>query len=90
LVSLCQILQSPLAQRTTLTVDGKTYGLPILFSSPALFWNKAYFREAGLPEEGMLQVARTIGMGTARIAEGMTSFNPDQTWKAVENIEVPK
>lgn len=27
------------------------------------------FRDAGLPEEGMLQVARTIGMGTARIAE---------------------
>ncbi|HWO16821.1 MAG TPA: adenylate cyclase regulatory domain-containing protein [Solirubrobacterales bacterium] len=27
------------------------------------------FREAGLPEEGLLQVARTIGMGTARIAE---------------------
>lgn len=27
------------------------------------------FREAGLPEEGLLQAARTIGMGTARIAE---------------------
>jgi adenylate cyclase len=27
------------------------------------------FQEAGLPDEGMLQVARTIGMGTARIAE---------------------
>lgn len=27
------------------------------------------FREAGLPEDGMLQVARTIGMATARIAE---------------------
>lgn len=27
------------------------------------------FYEAGLPEDGMLQVARTIGMGTARIAE---------------------
>ena len=27
------------------------------------------FREAGLPEEGMLQVARTIGMATARIAQ---------------------
>jgi adenylate cyclase len=27
------------------------------------------FRDAGLPEEGMLQVARTIGMGTARIAQ---------------------
>jgi adenylate cyclase len=27
------------------------------------------FLEAGLPEDGMLQVARTIGMGTARIAE---------------------
>ncbi|HWM64262.1 MAG TPA: adenylate cyclase regulatory domain-containing protein [Solirubrobacterales bacterium] len=27
------------------------------------------FRDAGLPEEGILQVARTIGMGTARIAE---------------------
>ncbi|HSS04703.1 MAG TPA: adenylate cyclase regulatory domain-containing protein [Solirubrobacterales bacterium] len=27
------------------------------------------FRDAGLPEEGLLQVARTIGMGTARIAQ---------------------
>jgi adenylate cyclase len=27
------------------------------------------FHEAGLPEEGILQVARTIGIGTARIAE---------------------
>jgi adenylate cyclase len=27
------------------------------------------FLDAGLPEEGMLQVARTIGMGTSRIAE---------------------
>lgn len=27
------------------------------------------FREAGLPEEGIVQVARTIGIGTARIAE---------------------
>ncbi len=27
------------------------------------------FRDAGLPEDGILQVARTIGMGTARIAE---------------------
>jgi adenylate cyclase len=27
------------------------------------------FLDAGLPEEGILQVARTIGMGTARIAE---------------------
>jgi adenylate cyclase len=26
------------------------------------------FQDAGLPEDGMLQVARTIGMGTARIA----------------------
>jgi multiple sugar transport system substrate-binding protein len=30
------------------SVEGKTYGLPILFSTPAMFWNKAYFREAGL------------------------------------------
>lgn len=27
------------------------------------------FRDAGMPEDGMLQVARTIGMGMARIAE---------------------
>ena len=27
------------------------------------------FRDAGLPEDGMLQVARTIGMGMSRIAE---------------------
>ncbi len=30
------------------SVEGKTYGLPILFSTPAMFWNKAFFREAGL------------------------------------------
>ena len=30
--------------------------------------NMKAFRDAGLPEDGMLQVARTIGMGTARIA----------------------
>ncbi len=30
--------------------------------------NMKAFRNAGLPEDGMLQVARTIGMGTARIA----------------------
>jgi adenylate cyclase len=27
------------------------------------------FRDAGLPEDGMLQVARTIGMGMSRVAE---------------------
>ena len=32
-------------------------------------WRMKAFRDAGLPEDGMLQVARTIGMGTARIAE---------------------
>jgi multiple sugar transport system substrate-binding protein len=30
------------------TIEGKTYGLPMLFSTPAMFWNKAHFREAGL------------------------------------------
>ena len=30
------------------TVEGKTYGLPQLFSTPAMFWNKAHFKEAGL------------------------------------------
>lgn len=30
------------------TVDGKTYGLPQLFSTPAMFWNKTMFKEAGL------------------------------------------
>jgi multiple sugar transport system substrate-binding protein len=29
-------------------VEGKTYGLPLLFSTPAMFWNKAHFKEAGL------------------------------------------
>jgi adenylate cyclase len=29
----------------------------------------AAFRQAGLPDEGMMQVVRTVGMGTARIAE---------------------
>ena len=38
------------------------------------------FLDAGLPEEGMLQVARTIGMGTARIAEAnreLVGADPD-------------
>ena len=30
------------------TIDGKTYGLPFLFSTPAMFWNRAMFQEAGL------------------------------------------
>lgn len=30
------------------TTEGKTYGLPMLFSTPAMFWNKAHFKEAGL------------------------------------------
>ncbi len=30
------------------TIEGKTYGLPMLFSTPAMFWNKAHFKEAGL------------------------------------------
>jgi len=30
------------------TVDGKTYGLPLLFSTPAMFWNRAMFKEAGI------------------------------------------
>jgi multiple sugar transport system substrate-binding protein len=30
------------------TVEGKSYGLPILIGGAALFWNKAMFREAGL------------------------------------------
>ncbi len=29
----------------------------------------AAFRQAGLPDEGMMQVVRTVGLGTARIAE---------------------
>ncbi len=27
---------------------GKTYGLPFLFSTPAMFWNKAMFKQAGI------------------------------------------
>jgi adenylate cyclase len=37
------------------------------------------FYEAGLPEEGMMQVARTVGMATARIAEA----NRDLVTKAL-------
>ena len=28
--------------------DGKTHGLPMLFSTPAMFWNKTMFKEAGI------------------------------------------
>ncbi len=30
------------------TTEGKTYGLPLMFSTPAMFWNKTMFRDAGL------------------------------------------
>ena len=30
------------------TCEGKTYGLPLLFSTPAMFWNRAMFKEAGI------------------------------------------
>ena len=51
---------------------------------------KAIF-DAGLPEDGMLQVARTIGMGTARIAEAnreltiRTLTQPGDTERDVAN-----
>ncbi len=51
---------------------------------------KALF-DAGLPEDGMLQVARTIGMGTARIAEAnreltiRTLTQPGDTERDVAN-----
>ena len=32
-----------------LTIDGKTYGLPLFQGRQVMFWNKAMFREAGLP-----------------------------------------
>ena len=32
------------------TIDGKNYGVPLMFSTPMLFWNRAMFREAGLPD----------------------------------------
>jgi multiple sugar transport system substrate-binding protein len=32
------------------TTEGKTYGLPLMFSTPMLYWNRAMFREAGLPD----------------------------------------
>jgi multiple sugar transport system substrate-binding protein len=32
------------------TTEGKTYGLPLMFSTPMLFWNKTMFREAGLSD----------------------------------------
>ena len=37
------------ASLASFTVAGKTYGLPLLFSTPVLFWNRAMFKEAGLP-----------------------------------------
>ena len=47
------------------TMAGKSYGLPLLYSSDALFWNKTYFREAGLdgpPETfaDMMEAARKL------------------------------
>jgi multiple sugar transport system substrate-binding protein len=36
------------ASLDSFTIGGKTYGLPLLFSTPVLFWNRAMFREAGL------------------------------------------
>lgn len=36
------------ASLASFTVGGKTYGLPMLFSTPVLFWNRAMFKEAGL------------------------------------------
>ena len=30
------------------TIDGKTYGLPFLFSTPMMFWNRAMFKDAGI------------------------------------------
>jgi len=36
------------ASNDQFTMEGKTYGLPLLFSTPAMFWNKAMFQQAGI------------------------------------------
>lgn len=36
------------ASNDQFTLDGKSYGLPLLFSTPAMFWNKAMFKDAGI------------------------------------------
>lgn len=46
------LLKSGAYRKTSVDVftsEGKTYGLPQLFSTPAMYWNKAHFKEAGLP-----------------------------------------
>ena len=44
-------LKSAAYRKTSLeqfTTEGKTYGLPMMFSTPAMFWNRTMFKEAGL------------------------------------------
>jgi multiple sugar transport system substrate-binding protein len=51
---------------STVTFEGTQWGVPIAFSTKALYWNKALFKEAGLdPETPPKTWAETIAAATA-------------------------
>lgn len=82
--------QGPNAPGGTLdyVVDGKMIGGFALVAYPAEYGNSGVM--TFLVNHAGVVFEKDLGPRTARLAERMTSFNPDQTWKKVDVIASPR
>ncbi len=69
-------------------VDGKMIGGFALVAYPAEYRNSGVMTFIVNHQGAIFQ--QDLGRRTAELAERMTSFNPDQSWKKVDATEVPK
>ncbi|WP_045393014.1 ABC transporter substrate-binding protein [Falsirhodobacter sp. alg1] len=77
----------------TVSFDGKAWGLPRAFSTKALFYNKALFREAGLDPESppttfdeLLAAAKAVTENTGAAGYGMAAASFDNTMHQFLNL----
>lgn len=71
---------------STVTFDGQQWGVPVAFSTKALYWNKDLFKKAGLDPETppktwqeLYDMAKTIKEKTGTAGYGLTAKTFDNT-----------
>lgn len=71
---------------STVTFDGQQWGVPVAFSTKALYWNKDLFEKAGLDPEAppktwqeLYDMAKTIKEKTGTAGYGLTAKTFDNT-----------
>lgn len=81
----------PPVQESILSTDGKAYGVPMVYSTQALYWNKDLFRKAGLdPEKPPTTWAEWADIGTKLTIDADGDGTPEQYGIAIpDHISPP-